>query len=108
MNNIKKHVPLMEYLKTLSEKEQRLFLKSASRPLLRAFAEIALNIVKRQLPLSNTDIKRLKKHENEIIQLSKRKHSHEKRKQILMKGGFLPSLLSLLPTLVTGILTSLQ
>ena len=98
----------MEYLQQLSEKEQKLFLKSATRPLLRCFAEIALNIVKRQLPLSESDIKRLKKYEKEIVQLSKRSHSHEKRKKILMKGGFMPSLLTLLPTLVSGILSSIQ
>ena len=98
----------MEYLQTLSEKEQQLFLKSASRPLLKCFAEIALNIVKKQIPLTNSEIKKLKKYEKEIILLSKRVHSHEKRKKILSRGGFMPSLLSLLPTLVNGILSSLQ
>ena len=104
MENLKRHIPILEYLKSLKEKEQKQLIKNANIALLRVFSEICLNLIKRNIELSPLDITRLKKYEHLIIRLSQRKHSTKVRKNILQRGGFLSSLLSILPALVGGIL----
>ena len=105
MENLKKHIPILEYLKSLNTKEQKQLIKNANVGLLRVFSEICINLIKRNIELSSADIKRLKKYEHLIEKLSQRKHSAKVRKNILQKGGFLSSILSLLPTLIGGILS---
>ena len=105
MDNLKKHIPILEYLKNLNSKEQKNLIKNANVALLRVFSEICLNLMKRNIELSPLDITRLKKHEHLIKKLSQRKHSIKVRKNILQRGGFLSSILSLLPALVGGILS---
>ena len=109
MKNLKRHLPFLEYLRGLSPKNQRNIIKFADKPLLICLSEICLNLVRQQIPLQAKDIKKLKKFENEICILAEKKHSLNKRKQILVKkGGFIPSILSILPTLISGVIASLS
>ena len=108
MKNLKKNLPLLEYLKNLSKKNQNNIIKFADKPLLICLSEICLNLVKRNIPLKSQDIKRLKKYESEIRTLSEKKHSLTKRKKILSRGGLLPGLLSILPTLISGVISTLS
>lgn len=108
MNELKKHIPVLEWLKSLSTKEQVLIIKNSNRALLEVLSAIALNLIKKNIPLSPRDIVNLRKHEHSIMKLSQRKHSLGTRRKILQKGGFLSSLLSILPALVGGVLSSLS
>ena len=108
MKNIKKHLGILEYLRDLPKKNQINIIKNADKKLLHCLSEICLNLVRRQIPLKPNEIKNLKKYEKEIRILAERKHSLVKRKKVLIKGGFFPSLLGLLPTLISGIIASLS
>ena len=107
MNELKRHIPVLEWLKTLNSKEQVLLIKNANRALLEVFSAIALNLIKKNIPLEPRDISRLKKYENSIVRLAQKKHSLGTRRKILARGGFLSSILSILPALVGGVLSTL-
>ena len=106
MRQLQRHIPVLEYIHDLSAKDQKLFITHASKPLLLCLSGICLNIIKRQIPLSSSDIKKLKKYEKEIKTLSERRHSLTKRKKILASGGFMSALLSLLPTLISSVISA--
>ena len=108
MKNLKKNLPILEYLRGISPKNQRNIIKNADKPLLICLSEICLNLVKRHIKLRPSEIKKLRRFESEIRTLAERKHSLAKRKKILLKGGFLPSILSILPTLISGVIASLS
>lgn len=107
MDDLKKHLPILEYLNSLTNKEQKDLIKNAPKPLLNIFSSIALNLIRKNIPLSPHNVRRLKQHEGLILKLSQRKHSLTVRKKLLQKGGLLSSLLSILPALVGGVLASL-
>ena len=106
MNELQRHLPVLEWLKSLNTKEQLMIIKNANRGLLEVLSAIALNVIKRNIELSARDISKLRKHENSLIRLAQRKHSLATRRKILQRGGFLSGLLSLLPALVSGVLHS--
>ena len=106
MKQLQKHIPILEYIRTLSPKDQRVFINTASKPLLHCLSGLCLNLVKRQIPLTNSEIKKLKKYEKEIKTLSERRHSLSKRKKILASGGFISALMTLLPTLVSSVISA--
>ena len=108
MKNIERHVSILEYLKELKPIDQKRFIKTASKPLLHCLSEICLNLVRQNISLSSSDINKLKRFEKEIVMLSQKRHSLQKRKQILMKGGLLNGILHILPAILSGILSSLS
>lgn len=108
MKQLKEHISILTYIRSLSPKDQKNFIKTASRPLLEVLSSIALNIIKRNIPLTKKDITKLRRYEQLIKKLSEKKHSLVSRRKMLTTGGFLSSLLSLLPTLVSGVLANLQ
>ena len=75
--------------------------------MLEAFCEICLNLVKKNVKLTATQIDKLRPYEEEIYQLALKKHSVTKKRQIIQKGGFLGALLSsVLPALISSVLTA--
>ena len=106
MNELQKHLPVLEWLKSLNTKEQLMIIKNANRGLLEVLSAIALNVIKKNIELSSRDISNLRKHENSLVRLAQRKHSLATRRKILQRGGLLSSLLGLLPALVSGVLSS--
>ena len=108
MKQLKEHMSILEYLRSLTKTEQKNFIKFANRKLLEVFSAIALNILKRNIPLTRKEIQKLRPYETEIKMLSQRHHSLKKRRKILSTGGMLSSLLSLVPTLISGVLAGLS
>ena len=105
MKQIREHIKTLKYLKSLKSKNKKKeFIQSASNSLLKSISSIALNICKKNIPLTKSEIKKLRRFESEIKLLSQRKHSMLKRKKILGSGGVLNALLSLLPTLIGGLM----
>lgn len=108
MKQLKQHISVLTYLKSLSKKDQINFIKFANRSLLEVLSSICVNLIKKNIPLTKNEIRKLRRHENSIKLLSEKKHSLSKRRKILASGGVLSSLLSLVPTLVSGILAGLS
>ena len=63
MRQLQKHIPVLEYIQQLSPKDQKSFINTASKPLLHCLSGLCLNIIKRQIPLSASEIKKLRKFE---------------------------------------------
>ena len=101
MKRLLHHFPLLQYLGNLSPLEQKKLVNNSGADLIKLFNEICLNLVHRNLSLSASQIKNLKRFESEIKKLSERKHSLKLRKKVLTKGSFLKVfLVELLPSLI--------
>ena len=93
MKRIINHIPILQYLRTLSIKDQKNLVFLAPKELLLTLSEIALNLIHKNIALSPPQILKLKKFEKQIVSLSEKKHSLTKRRKILRGGGFLKSFL---------------
>ena len=109
-SRVKRHLPVLEYLRDLNESERRNFVKNASPELLKTISEISLNILKGGLELPSGDIQKLKKYKKQIISLSAKRPSCVTRRKICaQRGGFLGSLISVaLPLIIQGIITAVK
>ena len=108
-SKLRANAELLSYLRTISPRRQKLLIKGADREILEAFSEICLNLVKQNISLTSRQIERLLPYEEDIYQLSLKRHSLAKKKQIIQKGGFLGALLgTLLPTLISTVLAVTQ
>ena len=105
---VTQHFGVLEYLKDLSSLEQKRFIQNASCELLKVISEICLNLLKGNITIPDSDLQRLRKYKQQIVLLSKRKHSIKKRKVICnQKGGFLGSLISIaLPAIISSIVAA--
>ena len=107
MKKLKKSLPILEYLVSLTPSDQKKFISTANREILQVFTSICINIIKKGVPLTEDHIKKLRKIEPQIILLANKSHSQRKKREIIARGGFVGTLLStLLPVLVSGILSS--
>ena len=75
--------------------------------LYKALNEIAVNTVKRRVPLSIKQVNKLKKHKLNIKKLSCRTKNKKKQKQLVVQsGGFLPVLIPAIASILTSILSN--
>ena len=96
---------LLSFLQRLSPRQQKRIINTLPKSALETFSEIALNCIRRRIQLSPAQIAKLKPYENQIRQLALRKNSISKKKAILMKGGFLGSILSaLVPAILSTVI----
>ncbi len=61
-----KNLPLLKLLYKASPKQRSVILQSASDQLILALCEIALNVLRRTIPLNNSQFQILKKRKEEI------------------------------------------
>ena len=104
-------LPELRYVKGLTEKQRKKYLKGASPQLVECFYQIGLNFLyagkdTNGIMLEPAHIKRLKKHKKSLISLVRAQNSKTKRKHIL-KGGFALELLSLLSVVIASLASAL-
>ena len=106
MKRLLDHMSILEYVSKLSPSEQKKFAESAGKELLNCFSEISLNLAEKNIKLSPLQVRKLRKHEKDIIHLSRKNNSLKKRRNILTKGTFLKNFLGeLVPTLINLVIT---
>ena len=105
-NKVHEHAHFLEYLRTITPKRQRMLIKACDISLLEALSELALNLVGQRIPLTKVQIDKLRPFEEEIYQLSLKKHGNSAKKRILQRGGFISALLSVLPALISTIVAA--
>ena len=105
-NKVHEHAHFLEYLRNITPKRQQMLIKACDRPLLEALSELTLNLVGKRIPLTKGQIDKLKPFEEEIYQLSIKKHGSSAKKRILQRGGFISALLSVLPALISTIVAA--
>lgn len=99
-SNVKKQLPLLEFLKVCPPKIRKLIIKKAENSLILAICEICLNFCKGNVKVPKKNFNQLKKYRKIIYKLAKTKKSKQElniqRSILHQKGGaaFLPILLA--------------
>ena len=104
-SRVMQHSELLSYLQKISPRQQKRIINTLPKSALETFSEIALNCIKKRISLSPAQIAKLRPYENQIRQLALRKNSAKKKKDILMRGGFLGSIISaLVPAILSTVI----
>lgn len=105
-SNVRRHLPLLEFLRVAPPKIVKVILKNADDNLISSICEISLNLCKGNIKCSNKkSYNKIKKFRSSLHKLAKarkhQKHLKNERSVLYQKGGaFLPVLLtSVLPAL---------
>ncbi len=92
--------------RTRSQRRRKEIAKQASKDLVNAFSEGALNVVKGKVPLSKKRYNSLKRYKKQLETLSSRRSSLKSRKAVLQRGGFLGLLASVLVPTIASLITA--
>jgi hypothetical protein len=99
--------PFLLTLKSLKPKQRRSLLETCTREQLKAFEEIAVNLVKNTQGLTPEQLKICKRYRRPLKLLAEGKKSARAKKGVLLqKGGFFAALLPILASVVGGIIGS--
>jgi len=99
----RKYLPILKQIQRLGEKAKKQFIKKCDREFIDCVSECAKNVIKDNVPLKPTQLRRLRRERSNVRVLASKKTSLKKKRRILQKGGFLGALLP--PFL--GVLSSL-
>ena len=91
--NLRDNLYMIRCLSEAKEDSRRGAMRCCSRQLCDSMSEIAANLLKGNIPLTDRQFLVLKRHAKDIEALSKKKTRVWKRREILQKGGFLSALL---------------
>ena len=91
--NLRDNLYMIRCLSEAKEDSRRGAMRCCSRQLCDSMSEIAANLLKGNIPLTDRQFLALKRHAKDIEALSKKKTQVWKRREILQKGGFLSALL---------------
>ena len=92
---VKKYLPLLQFLADAKPSQRAPILSNASKELILAICEIAMNIVSGRLPITQPQFKKLVKSKTNIKKIASRKTPlYVKKKIISQRGGFLPALIA--------------
>ena len=80
MKRVLDHIGVLQYLRTLTSREQKSLISNAPRQLLLTLSEIALNIIARNITLTSFQIAKLIRFEKKIVALAQKKITLSKRK----------------------------
>ena len=106
-SRVKQHVDLLKYLTQITPRQQKMIISGLDRGGIETFAEISMNLLKGGINLTPAQIDKLRKYEESIYQLSLRSNSVAKKKRVLrQKGGFLSTILGLVPAIISGIIAA--
>ncbi|DAC80299.1 TPA_asm: gasderminX [Terrapene box turtle adintovirus] len=104
---VKRNLGLLKLLSKSSPQQRRAILCSASDDLVAAISEIALNTLKGNVPLTQNQVRVLKKKRTLIKTLCNKRVSLKRKKHLVKQsGGFIGPLLSFAIPLITGLLTN--
>ena len=101
---IKRNLPILKTLLALKPSERRILLCQGSDDLILAVCEIALNVLKGNIPLTSGQYSKLNKHKKFIKLFAKRKTGVKNKRKVLTQTGsgfLLPLLGAALPFLTS-------
>jgi hypothetical protein len=101
---VKKLTPYVLTLRSLKPKQRKILLSYCSKDQIRALEEIALNIVKNNTPLSNTQLEVCKKWRKPLKMLALKRYPIKAKKEILQQGGFIGAILPVLATVLGSLI----
>ena len=103
---LRRNLALLKMLVTASPQQRKAILCAASDDLVAAISEIALNTLKGNVPISESQFRVLKKKQQLIKKLSSKRGSiYSKKKLVKQSGGFIGALLGIAIPLITSLLS---
>lgn len=105
---LRRNAKTLDYLSSCDKNVGKSIISSSKSDLICCFSEICHNLLKGNIPLSQSEKSKLSKYKSQIRSVAGKKASIKSKKQLIQKGGFLTTLLgslvsSLLGPLVKGI-----
>lgn len=91
---VRKFLPVLKQIRQMGDKAKRDFVRKCDKEFIDCVSECAKNVIKGNVPLSNRQKISLRPRKKDIKELSLKKTSLRKKRNILQKGGFLSSLLA--------------
>ena len=102
----RRYLPLLKQINRLGDRAKRQFVKKCDREFLDCVRECAKNVIKGNVPLKPTQLRRLRGERKNVRALASKRTSLRKKRRILQKGGFLtaplPPVLGVLGSLLLG------
>lgn len=95
--NLKRWAPLLQALASLPPSERCHILQSAKPELIAAISECSDNLLRGVVPLSRSQIEKLRKHRSQLHSIANRQTGLGRKRKLLASrqtGGFLPLLLA--------------
>jgi len=89
----RKYLDILKRIQRLGEKAKKQLIKKCDKEFIDRVSECAKNIIKSNVPLKPTQLRRLRRERSKVTVLASKKTSLKKKRQILQKGGFLGALL---------------
>lgn len=103
MKRLKDHRHILHVLKSCSPTVRKTILNSANPDLIKAICEICMNILNGNVKISSRSKRSLKDYKNSLRKISSTRTSLKSKKKILVqKGGFLPTILGAILSGVIG------
>lgn len=90
---MKNYLPVLKRIRKLGEKAKQQYVRKCDKEFLDCASECAKNIIKGNVPLTNSQKATLRRKRDDLRALSVKKTSLRKKRRILQKGGFLTALL---------------
>ena len=103
---LEKHAHLLHYLAKGKKSIVRVIINEADRDIINVLCECAHNIIQRNIPLTSSQKRNLRKHKSKFFILLDKKASIKKKKKALQQGGFLGTLLGAVLPVVIGAIAS--
>lgn len=90
-----KNLPGLRILASAPPKLRRMILENGNLQLIKAIVECIENVLKGNIPIEESSLKKLKKHKSALGAVSKSPNKLSKKKNVIIQkgGAFLPALL---------------
>ena len=105
-DKVEKLVPYVITLKGLRFSQRRALLAMTSKQQIKAMEEVAVNIVKNTVSLSEDDTKICRRWRKPLRLLALKRYPVKEKRKILQQGGFIGAILPVLAPVLTTLITS--
>ena len=102
--SVKRQGEMLRFLARAKPPTVKAIVKNASPQLVKTLCECCHNVLKGNVPLTTAQKRRLRRHKTSLRQLTKKKLSVKRRKQLLQTGGFIGALLGPVIGVLKGVL----
>ena len=99
-------MPYVITLKGLKPSKQKILLDLVTKEQLRALEEVAVNIVKNTVTLSDDDARICRRWRRPLKLLALKRYPIKDKKQVLQQGGFIGAILPILATVLSTLISS--
>ena len=99
-------MPYVITLKALKPGRRKILLNMVSKDQMRALEEVAVNIVKNTVSLSDNDARVCRRWRKPLKLLALKRYPVKEKKQLLQQGGFFGALLPVIATVLGSLITN--